>query len=429
MPNVVVVGAQWGDEGKGKVVDLLSSSADIVVRYSGGANAGHTLVVDGQKVVLHLIPSGALRPGKRCALGDGMVIDPAALVDEVRALRGRGLLANPGDLLISERAHLILPFHRALDEARERGADAIGTTRRGIGPAYEDKHGRRGLRVGDLLRPDRFRARLQGAVAAANARLLPEGGPTFRADVIADETLRLVEPITETIVDVARALDEAMARGESLLLEGAQGTLLDVDHGTYPFVTATSTVAGGACTGAGIGPTTIDAVTGVTKAYTTRVGGGPFPTELPGEAGDRLRAAGAEFGSTTGRPRRCGWLDIAGLRLARRLNGLGGLCLTKLDVLRGLPRVEACVGYRLGDRTLDEMPLDPDDLARAQPVYESLEGWDADCGPARAWDDLPLAARRFCLAIAERAGVPIDLVSVGPAREQTVLLRDPFAGG
>jgi adenylosuccinate synthase len=429
MPNVVVVGAQWGDEGKGKIVDVLSEYADIVVRFSGGANAGHTLVVNGQRVVLHLIPSGALHPDKRCALGDGMVIDLQTLLEEIRALRAMGLLSGDNQLLVSERAHLILPYHRGLDEARERGADAIGTTRRGIGPAYEDKYGRRGVRVGDLLITDRFRQRVRAAVEDANVRLQHAGAPTFSADKVADDALRLVDQVAPFVCDVSRELERAMARGESLLLEGAQGSLLDVDHGTYPFVTSTTTTAAGAGSGAGIGPTAIDSVTGVTKSYTTRVGSGPFPTELPEPQAGRLREAGSEYGATTGRPRRCGWLDVAALRLAKRINGLRSLCITKLDVLRGLGPIQFCSGYRVGERLLDEMPLEPDDLSRAVPIFESVAGFDEDCATARSVDELPVGARQLCETVAKSVGVSIDLISVGAGREQTIWAGNPFRAG
>jgi len=425
MPNVVVIGAQWGDEGKGKIVDLLTEFADVVVRFGGGPNAGHTLIVDGEQVVLHLLPSGALRPHKRCILGDGMVVDPAELIEELRMLKDRGLVEHDPELMISEHAHLILPHHKALDEARERGAGALGTTRRGIGPAYEDKFGRRGVRVGDLLRPQRFRERARHALAEANRRLAAAGAPPVDEAGLEDY-LRLGDRIAGYVGDTSRALAEEISRGRSVLFEGAQGALLDIDHGTYPFVTASSTIAGGACTGTGVGPTHIDAVLGVCKAYSTRVGGGPFPTELEGEAGAELREAGSEFGATTGRPRRCGWLDGAALRTAARLNGMTGLAVTKLDVLAGTGKVKVCVGYRLGGRTVDEIPLDPDDILRAEPVYEVLDGWGEETRRVRHLEELPVQAQRYLRRMESLAGATLKIVSLGPARGETIMLRNPF---
>ncbi|MCA9674697.1 MAG: adenylosuccinate synthase [Kofleriaceae bacterium] len=428
MSVVIVVGAQWGDEGKGKVVDILSERADAVVRYGGGANAGHTLVIGGQKLVTHLVPSGVLHPGKMCVLGDGMVVDPHTLLEEIAACQDRGLLAS-GELLVGEGAHVILPYHRLVEGLREDQRKAIGTTRRGIGPAYEAKVGRRGVRVRDLLRP----ARLAELVAQNVDELTPLmrhlGGDAPAADEVQrwiDEALAAGERLRPFVTDTSRWVYRAIQAGKHVLFEGAQGGLLDIDHGTYPYVTSSSTIAAGACQGVGIGPTAIDRVIGITKAYATRVGGGPFPTELDGDEGDRLRQAGGEFGATTGRPRRCGWLDLPALRLGARLSGMGGLALTKLDVLGGLPEVKACVGYKLDGHELDELPMDPEDVARAEPVYQSWPGWGPMPAGARTLEDLPAAARRYVEAIERLAGVPFTMVSVGADRTETILLDDVF---
>jgi len=393
--NVVIVGAQWGDEGKGKVVDLYTEFSDIVVRYGGGPNAGHTLVVGGQKIVTHLVPSGVVWPGKKCVLGDGMVVDPELLLAEIRELKQRGLLKHDSDLLVSSRAHVILPYHKALDSLREQGKGALGTTRRGVGPAYEAKIGRRGIRIADLLREERLRELVARNLEEVNPSLVRLGGNAFEVEPIVKAACQAGKELAPYVGDASTFLYRATRSGRNILFEGAQGTLLDVDHGTYPYVTSASTVAGGACCGSGLGPTTIAAVIGVTKAYTTRVGGGPFPTELKGELGDRLRSAGGEFGATTGRPRRTGWLDVAALRYAVRVNGLSALALTKLDVLRGITPLKVCVGYRVNGQTLDEMPLDPDDIARAEPVYEEMEGFTEDIQGKREFDDLPTGAKRF----------------------------------
>jgi adenylosuccinate synthase len=434
MANVVIVGAQWGDEGKGKVVDLYTEFADLVVRYGGGANAGHTLVVDGQKIVTHLVPSGVLHGrGKMCLLGDGMVIDPATLLQEIDELKGKGLLADDRDLLVGARAHVILPYHREIDALREKGKGAIGTTKRGIGPAYESKMARRGIRIADLGKP----ARLEELVGRNLDELVPLIRHLGGTPPGADDAKRMVEEylghgqkLARYVGDASRRIHQEIARGRHVLFEGAQGTLLDVDHGTYPFVTSSSTLAGGACTGAGIGPTAISAVIGIAKAYSTRVGGGPFPTELHDEIWARLRETGAEFGATTGRPRRCGWLDVAALRLAVRLSGLAGLALTKLDVLRGLKKIKVCVGYRVdGPETndvRDELPLEVDELERAQPIYEELDGWEADARDVRDLDDLPAAAQKYVRRVEDLVGIPASLISVGPARAETIMLKNPF---
>jgi len=428
MPVVVVIGTQWGDEGKGKVVDLFTEKARVVVRYGGGANAGHTLVIGDTKLITHLIPSGVLHPGIQCVLGDGMVIDPNTLVDEIEAVKARGLLPDD-ELLISERAHVILPYHKTVEALRESGRHAIGTTRRGIGPAYEAKAGRRGVRVRDLLRPKRLRQLVTQNLDELTPLFHARGAdvPTSAAiSEMCEEAHLLGRKLERYIGGASRYLHDAITAGHNILLEGAQGTLLDLDHGTYPYVTSSTTVAAGACQGTGLGPTRIDRVIGIAKAYLTRVGAGPFPTELPGEEGKALRAAGAEFGATTGRPRRCGWLDLPALRLAARLNGLSGIALTKLDVLTGQSEIKACVEYRIDGRIIDELPTDPVDIARVEPVYQTFAGWDDDLAGVRTLDDLPAAARTYVSAIEEAVGVPISLISVGADRNRTIVLQDPF---
>ncbi len=433
MSVVIVVGAQWGDEGKGKVVDLFTERADTVVRYGGGANAGHTLVIDGVKLVTHLVPSGVCHPGKSCVLGDGMVIDPHTLLEELAECQSRGLLQR-GELLIGLGAHVILPYHKLLDGLREdRGAKvgkAIGTTRRGIGPAYEAKAARRGVRMRDLLKP----ARLRELVMANLDELVPVlehlGGaapPAAEIEGWIEGAIEAGQKLAPHTGDAGRFVARKVAGGAHVLFEGAQGCLLDLDHGTYPYVTSSSTIAAGACQSAGLGPTQIDSVVGITKAYATRVGAGPFPTELTGEVGDRLRVAGGEFGATTGRPRRCGWLDLPALRMGARLSGMTSLALTKLDVLADLPEVSVCVAYEVDGRELDEPPIDPDDIARARPIYATFPGWGTLSGGAQAIADLPKPARDYVETIERLAGVPFCLVSVGPDRAETIRLHDPFA--
>jgi adenylosuccinate synthase len=419
---VVIVGAQWGDEGKGKIVDCLTERARFVVRWAGGANAGHTLVVDGKKYVTRLIPSGILREHVTCVLGEGMVVDPAVLVDEIRTFRAQGFIRRDAALVVAERAHLTLPHHREIDRLREERPGAIGTTKKGIGPTYESKAARIGLRVGDLLRPERFRERLARHLAAIGPYLRELGVAVPLAAEIASSYLALGEEIRPHVRDASRIVNDAIVRREHVLFEGAQGVLLDIDHGTYPFVTSSSTTAGGACAGVGIGPTRIDAVLGIAKGYATRVGGGPFPTELGDETGDLLRNRGHEFGSVTGRPRRCGWLDLPALRLAIRVSGLESLALTKLDVMAGIGPVKICVAYRLAGRTLDEMPTDIDDLGAAQPVWEELDGW-----PESVSGVVPDGAKRFVERVAALADVPVWATSWGPSRPETVVMRDPFA--
>jgi adenylosuccinate synthase len=432
MSVVIVVGAQWGDEGKGKVVDLFTERADTVVRYGGGANAGHTLVIEGKKLVTHLVPSGVMHPGKSCVLGDGMVIDPHTLLEELAECQARGLLVR-GELLVGLGAHVILPYHKLLDGLREdRGAQrgkAIGTTRRGIGPAYEAKAARRGVRVRDLLKPDRLRQLVAANLDELRPVIAYLGGSIADADVerwIA-EAIAAGERLAPHTGDAGRHVARTIAQGKHVLVEGAQGCLLDLDHGTYPYVTSSSTIAAGACQSAGIGPTQIDAVVGITKAYATRVGEGPFPTELSGEAGDRLRVAGGEFGATTGRPRRCGWLDLPALRMGVRLSGMQSLALTKLDVLAELPEVAVCVAYEVDGKELDEPPIDPDDIARARPVFARFPGWGRLPADVREPADLPKPARDYVGTIERMAGVPFCLISVGADRAQTIRLVDPFA--
>ncbi len=427
MPNVVVVGAQWGDEGKGKVVDLLTEHAQVVVRFQGGNNAGHTLVVGGEKTVLHLIPSGILHHGKTCVIGNGVVIDPFVLM-------GRGFLADDSQLLISSNAHVIFPWHKLLDSMREkvRGSAAIGTTGRGIGPAYEDKVARVGIRVRDLLSPERLHRRVSERLPGVleELRALAIGAkvtvPKLETQQIVVEYSGFGERMRRHVGDVSLFLSHEIGKGSRILFEGAQGTLLDVDHGTYPFVTSSNCVAGNAAVGAGLGPTAIDKVMGISKAYATRVGGGPFPTELSDELGERLRSKGDEFGATTGRPRRCGWLDAVVLRYAARVNGLWGLALTKLDVLSGLKTINVCSAYELGGQKISDLPGDPEDLELVKPLYEALPGWEEGLAGVRAFDDLPANAKRYVRRVEELCGVPVVCVSVGADRGETILLQNPF---
>jgi adenylosuccinate synthase len=418
MPDIVIIGAQWGDEGKGKVVDLYSESADMVVRFGGGNNAGHTLVVDGRKLVLHLIPSGVLYPGKRFVLGEGMVIDPRALLEEIDSLARAGVALSPDTLLVSDRAHLVLPYHRRLDELREGGAGALGTTRRGIGPAYEDKVGRRGIRAGDLLDQDRLRRRLAVAVAEANRRIVAGGGQPLELEPLVGELAAQAARLAPHVTDTSLAVQRAAAAGRRLLFEGAQGALLDIDHGTYPYVTSSTTVAAGASTGAAT-------VVGVSKAYTTRVGEGPFPTEIHGAEGERLRTRGAEFGATTGRPRRCGWLDLPALSYAARVSGLTALALTKLDILAGMSPIRVCEAYELRGQRLPAgaFPADAEDLAMARPIYRELDGFEGDLGAARSYSELPAAARAYVEMIERELGLEVVLVSTGAARHLTLVRR------
>jgi adenylosuccinate synthase len=439
MPGVVVVGAQWGDEGKGKVVDLLTENVDVVARYAGGPNAGHTLVIPNaagghDKIVVRLIPSGILRPSARCILGLGMVVDPIALVGELEELIQKRVYDDHDDLgrassarrlVVSDRAHLILPYHRMIDGLREQGTYSVGTTKRGIGPCYEDKARRNGVHVGALKDLARLERHLARALEAWGPTVDALGGKLPTAKEIVEEIAPFAARIVPLLGDASALVEDAIRAGKRVVFEGAQGTLLDVDHGTYPYVTSSSAIAGGACTGLGVGPTAISRVLGIAKAYTTRVGGGPFPTELLGDEGERLRQAGAEFGAVTGRPRRCGWIDLPGLRYARRVNGLTDLALTKLDVLSGLDELRVCVGYETAEGRVDSLPVG--ELDRATPIFETMPGWKASITGARALDELPENARRYVERIARDVDVPLAMVSVGPERDATMRLRDIFA--
>ena len=422
--NIAVLGAQWGDEGKGKIVDLLTPNFQIVARYQGGHNAGHTVYANGRKFVLRLLPSGILHHGITCVIGNGVVVDPQALFTEIDELAAAGI--EIGDrLLISDKAHVILPYHRDLDllsEAR-RGERAIGTTKRGIGPAYEDKVARRGIRVGDLADPASLADAVRHNVDARN-KLIPES--TMDADQVLQELGRAWKRMGPSVTDVSLFLARARQAGRSIMFEGAQGTLLDIDHGTYPYVTSSNATIGGVCTGLGVGPRAIDKVLGVAKAYTTRVGEGPLPTELTGEIGNRLRETGQEFGAVTGRPRRCGWYDAVAVRYAVRVNGLDGLALTKLDVLDGLPEIQVCTAYRCHGSTLTELPGDLAQLAACEAVYETLPGWTNPTKNVRRFDDLPREARAYIARLEEVTGVPAAIVSTGSARDDTIIREGIF---
>jgi adenylosuccinate synthase len=427
MPTVVIVGAQWGDEGKGKIVDLCTEYADMVVRYAGGPNAGHTLVVGDDKLIVRLIPSGILRQQTRCVLAQGMVIDPIVLITEMDELERRGL--SPATrLVVSDRAHMILPFHITIDSLRETTGKAgprLGTTKRGVGPTYEDKAARRGLRMGELRDLSKARVLIEEAISAWTPILRVLGAEVPQAEGI----VRQLEPLAARIVplldDTSRLVDGAVGKGQNVMFEGAQGTLLDIDHGTYPFVTSSSASASGASAGSGIGPTRIDGVLGIVKAYSTRVGGGPFPTELSDAIGEKLREDGAEFGAVTGRPRRTGWLDLPAIRYAARVNGLSELAVTKLDVLTGHEQLQVCVAYDTPEGRTEEFPIDR--LEHATPVYKAFGGWREPLAQARSLADLPAAARTYLDFMESAAGVPLAIVSVGARRSETILLRSPFA--
>ena len=428
--NVVVVGTQWGDEGKGKIVDWLTDHAQGVVRFQGGHNAGHTLVIHGRKTVLHLIPSGILRADVACFIGNGVVVSPQALLEEVRTLEDAGIDVR-SRLVISEACPLILAHHVALDRAREaaKGAGKIGTTGRGIGPAYEDKVARRAIRMQDLFHRERLAAKL-GEILDFHNFVLRQ---YFNAETVdfqrtLDEVLALADQIKPMVGDVPRRLFEAQKAGKNLLFEGAQGTLLDVDHGTYPFVTSSNCVAGAAAAGSGVGPQMLQYILGITKAYTTRVGSGPFPTELEDEIGRQIAARGNEVGATTGRPRRCGWFDAAALKRSIQINGVSGLCVTKLDVLDGMETLQIGVGYRVAGEYIDILPVGAEELAECEPVYEELSGWSQSTLGVRKLDDLPTAARRYLERIETVCGVPIDLISTGAERDDTIVRRHPFGG-
>ena len=428
MANVVVIGSQWGDEGKGKIVDWLSERADVVVRFQGGHNAGHTLVIDGTVHKLSLLPSGIVREGKLSIIGNGVVVDPWALLDEIARLEDQGVPVTPERLQIADNATLILPFHRELDGLREDATSGtrIGTTRRGIGPAYEDKVGRRALRVCDLKSRAAVEERLAGLLTHHNALRAGLGADAIDADAIADALMAIADRVLPFAAPVWRTLAEMRAAGKRILFEGAQGVMLDVDHGTYPFVTSSHTIAGQAAGGTGMGPGAIDYVLGITKAYTTRVGAGPFPTELDDAIGRRLGERGHEFGTVTGRSRRCGWFDAVLVRQAVSVAGIDGIALTKLDVLDGLEEIQVCVGYRLEDRVIDHLPPDMALQAAVRPVYERLEGWSESTHGGRSWADLPATAVKYVRRIEELIGAPVALLSTSPEREDTILMRDPF---
>lgn len=426
--SIVILGSQWGDEGKGKVVDLLMKQAEVVARFQGGHNAGHTLVINGEKTVLRLIPSGILHPHVQCLIGNGVVLSPTALLQEIGELERRGVAVTER-LRISEACTLILPYHVALDLAREqaKGKAAIGTTGRGIGPAYEDKVARRALRFGDLFDAKRFAAKLEEVLDYHNF-VLKNYHQHEQIDFqqLLDSTLALVPQLQSMKADVSALLASYRKQGKNILFEGAQGTLLDVDHGTYPFVTSSNTVAGASCVGTGFGPRYLDYILGITKAYTTRVGSGPFPTELKDEIGKHLAERGNEFGSVTGRPRRCGWLDMVIVRRSIQLNSLSGLCMTKLDVLDELPTLRICTSYKLGGHNVTELPTEATDLAICEPVYEELPGWQQSTVGVEKFADLPENAKKYLLRIEELAGIPIDMISTGPDRSQTIVLQHPF---
>lgn len=428
--NVVVLGTQWGDEGKGKIVDLLTDQAAAVVRFQGGHNAGHTLVIDGEKTVLHLIPSGILREGVECMIGNGVVVAPDALLREISNLEQKGVPVRER-LRISSACTLILPYHVALDQAREkaRGDAKIGTTGRGIGPAYEDKVARRGLRIGDLFHRERFASKLKELLEYHNFVLqhyYKEPAVDFQKTL--DEALEHAEIIKPLVIDVTARLHQLRRQDAYIMFEGAQGSLLDIDHGTYPYVTSSSTTAGGTATGSGFGPLYLDYILGITKAYTTRVGSGPFPTELFDEVGARLAKRGHEFGSTTGRARRCGWFDAVILRRAIEINSISGLCLTKLDVLDGLETIRICTGYRdQAGNLLVDAPTDAESYLGLQPVYEEVQGWSESTVGAKTLEELPANARAYILRVEELVGAPIDIISTGPDRNETIVLRHPYA--
>ena len=429
MANVAIIGAQWGDEGKGKIVDLFTHDADIIVRFQGGNNAGHTLVVDGKKTVLHLVPSGALHPGKLCVIGNGVVVDPEVLLKEIAGLKQTGWLLDDASLRISEEAHLIMPYHKAIDQARERlrGEGMIGTTGRGIGPAYEDKVARIGIRFIDLLEEETFQEKLRRNIEEKNIYLkaiLKEKALDFNK--IHDRYSGYREKLKTYVIDTGLLLDREIRAGKRVLFERAQGTLLDVDHGTYPFVTSSNTVAGGVSSGTGVGPRHIHQVIGISKAYTTRVGSGPFPTELHGSEGEILKREGIEFGATTGRPRRCGWFDAVAVRHAVRISGITGLALTKLDVLTGFKKIPMCVAYRYDGKVHEEFPASIRAMQSAQPILEEMDGWDTPLTAVRRFSDLPANAQKYVRRIEKILETEVILVSVGPDREQTVMLKNPF---
>jgi adenylosuccinate synthase len=426
--NIVIVGTQWGDEGKGKIVDLLAEFADVVVRFQGGNNAGHTMVVDGKQFISHLVPSGILQ-GKTCLLGNGMVVDPEVLIKELDNLNSKGIDVGPDKLKISEKAHIIMPYHKHIDLAREnmKGNTKIGTTGRGIGPCYEDKATRRGIRFVDLLDLKEFEEKVKTILEEKNFYLEHFfSAETLDPAIITEQYKAYAHRLSPHIINISIVMNQAIKENKQILFEGAQGTHLDIDHGTYPFVTSSNTVSGNACCGAGIGPKEISGVVGIVKAYTTRVGSGPFPTELFDEIGDKIQKKGAEFGATTGRKRRCGWIDTVLLRNAARLNGLTGLVITKLDVLDGLEDLKICTGYEYNGTIIRDFPASLKILDSCKPVYEVLPGWPEDISNIRKLEDLPQNARHYLNRIEELTETPIDIVSVGPGREETIVINNPF---
>lgn len=429
MANIVVVGTQWGDEGKGKVVDLLTAGVDLVVRFQGGNNAGHTLVVEGRKFIFHLIPSGILYEGKKCLIGNGVVVDPEVLLEEIRKLRESGIAIGPERLSLSDRAHIIMPYHKAVDLAKEvsKGRDKIGTTGRGIGPCYEDKVARTGIRAVDLTEPETLEEKIRLNLKEKNFWLTKFlGAAPLEAESICKSYLAMARELGPFIRDVSLEIDLALKADKSILFEGAQGTHLDIDHGTYPFVTSSNPVAGSACAGAGVGPDRLNHILGIVKAYTTRVGAGPFVTELTDATGNYFQERGGEFGSTTGRPRRCGWLDLVVVRDSVRLNGLTSLAVTKLDVLTGLEKLKICVGYQIDGEQVGYRPTSLKRQAQCRPIYEEMEGWQEDITEARKVDQLPPQAKAYLKAIEQIADVPLSIVSVGAGREETIVVQDLF---
>jgi adenylosuccinate synthase len=430
MSTVVAVGAQWGDEGKGKIVDWLGPQADLVARFQGGNNAGHTLVVDGETTVLHVVPSGILHDGSVNLIGPGVVVDPGVLLGELKKLEDRGILRDPSRIRVSGRAHVILPWHTALDGAREKkaGDGKIGTTGRGIGPCYEDKVARRGVRVADLRQPEELRVKLESIAEQKNIELTKiHNVDPIDVDALYEQCIEWGRQLDQYIDHTGRIIDRSLRAGKNVLFEGAQGTFLDIDHGTYPFVTSSNCVAGAVCTGSGIGPTRVDRVIGITKAYTTRVGAGPFPTELEDETGEELRRAGAEFGATTGRPRRCGWLDAVLLREAVTVNGLTDLAINKLDILSGFDELKICTAYDIDGKVTEYFPMTLGEAERAIPIYETMPGWSEDLTKLTSLEQFPDNARRYIERIEALAEIPAALLSVGPGREETIILRELFS--
>ncbi len=430
MANVAVIGSQWGDEGKGKIVDWLSEKADVVVRFQGGHNAGHTLVIDGVEYKLSLLPSGIVRPGKMSVIGNGVVIDPAALVKEMATLKGQGVAVSPQNLMISTSAPMILPVHQRIDLAREaqRGDAKIGTTGRGIGPAYEDKVARRGLRMGDLYDMAALKDKTAALLAHHNVWLRAAGEDEVTVDEIVSMLTDLRDELLPYLGEVWALLDDYRRKGRRILFEGAQGVMLDIDHGTYPFVTSSNTLPGQAAAGSGIGPSSVGYVLGITKAYTTRVGSGPFPTEDFGDDGETLGQRGREFGTVTGRKRRCGWFDAVMVRQAGIIAGIHGMALTKLDVLDGFDVLKICTGYRLDGKVIDRFPASSAEQARVEPIYEEIQGWKESTMGARSWAELPPQAVKYIKRLEELTGIPVASVSTSPEREDTILVRDPFEG-